>query len=236
MGRWETIESGGHSMRVYLAVPSGKRTASAVVVAQHGPGVDRFIEDRVDRLAEHGYVAAAPDLYHRQPQDGAEVMTRIGRLRDPEIVIDVDATVEHVRRLPDLQVADIGVTGFCMGGRVAYLMAASNPDLKAAGVFYGGNIMKPWGDGPSPFEQTPRISCPIIGFFGDEDANPSPADVKTIDAELDRLGKPHEFHSYANAGHAFLNFTNPAVYREAPARDAWQKLLAFFDQRLAPAA
>ncbi len=159
-------------------------------------------------------------------------MTRIGRLRDPEVIRDVNATVEHLRRLPGSRVARIGIIGFCMGGRVSYLLAGSSPVFKAAGVFYGGNIMKPWGDGPAPFDLTPRIACPVAGFFGLEDANPSPDDVKKIDAELDRLGKPHEFHSYAGAGHAFLNFTNPNTYREGPAADAWQKLLPFLDKHL----
>src|SRR5947209_13503667 len=56
----------------------------------HGPGLDKFIEDRVDDLAHHGYAAAAPDLYHRQPEDGADMMARIGRLRDKEIIADAE--------------------------------------------------------------------------------------------------------------------------------------------------
>lgn len=231
MARWDTIHVDGHPMRVSLDLPEVTTAVPAVIVIQHGGGVDRFIEDRVENLARHRYVAAAPDLYHRQPPEG-DMMTRIGRLRDHEISQDVNATVEHVQTLRDAQVADIGIIGFCMGGRVAYLMAAANPVFKAAGIFYGGNIMKSWGEGPSPFERTPDIWCLLAGFFGKEDANPSPADVRTISEELDRLGKPHEFHSYDGAGHAFLNFTNPNVYRPGPAGDAWEKLLQFLARTL----
>ncbi|MBI1848376.1 MAG: dienelactone hydrolase family protein [Candidatus Rokubacteria bacterium] len=232
MARWETITVDGQLMRVYLDAPAGARRAPAVVVIQHGPGVDRFIHDRVERLAAHGYVAAAPDLYHRQPPDG-DMLTRIGRLHDPEVVADVDATVAHLRGRREPEVAHVGIIGFCMGGRVTYLMAVSRPDtFRAAGVFYGGNIMKPWGEGPAPFDLSAKIACPVAGFFGAEDANPSPDDVRKIDAELSRLGKPHEFHAYAGAGHAFLNFTNPATYRESQAADAWDKALAFLARHL----
>ena len=76
MARWDTIQVDGTPMRVYLDTPAGGGEAPGVVVIQHGPGLDRFIEDRVEDLARHGYAAAAPDLYHRQPNDGADMMAR----------------------------------------------------------------------------------------------------------------------------------------------------------------
>jgi carboxymethylenebutenolidase len=235
MARWDTIQVEGRPMRVYVDVPAGGGAVPGVVVIQHGPGVDRFIEDRVEDLARHGYAAAAPDLYHRQPEDGSDMMARIGRLRDAEMVTDTDATIAHLRGLRDARVGDLAVLGFCMGGRVTYLLAGARPAAwKAAGVFYGGNIMKPWGDGPSPFDRTREIACPVVGFFGAEDTNPSPADVKKIDAELTAFGKPHELHTYEGAGHAFLNFTNAERYRAGQAKDAWEKMLQFL-QRHVPA-
>ena len=119
-----------------------------------------------------------------------------------------------------------------MGGRITYLLAGARPaNWKVAGVFYGGNIMKPWGEGPAPFELTGQIACRTIGFFGLEDANPSPDDVKKIDAEMTRHGKPHEFHSYEGAGHAFLNFMNAERHRPKQGADAWSKMLAFLEQQ-----
>jgi carboxymethylenebutenolidase len=218
-------------MRIVSEVPDGAEQAPGVVVIMHGPGLDRFIEDRVVELAKHGYAAAAPDLYHRQPADDVDMMTRIGRLRDHEILADIDGAVAHLRALDRPRVTELAVLGFCMGGRITYLAAGARPAVwRAAAVFYGGNIMKPWGDGPAPFELTPQIACPMIGFFGQDDPNPSPADVDRIDAELTRHGKPHEFHRYAGAGHAFLNFTNAERYRPEPAKDAWQRALAFLDR------
>jgi carboxymethylenebutenolidase len=235
MARNDTIQVDGHPMRVYLDVPAGGGARPGVVVMIHGPGLDTFIEAQVDDLARHGYVAAAPDLFHRQPP-GGDMMARIGNLRDGEILRDTDATLAHMKSLQDVRVGPLAVLGFCMGGRNTYLLAGARPDTwTAAGVFYGGNIMKPWGDGPAPFDLTSRIACPVIGFFGAEDTNPSPDDVKKIDAELTRHGKPHEFHMYEGAGHAFLNFSNPERYREKPAADAWAKMLAFLGRRMHPA-
>ena len=107
MARWDTIQVDGTPMRVYLDAPAGGGTAPGVVVIQHGPGLDRFIEDRVEDLARHGYAAAAPDLYHRQPNDGADMMAKIGRLRDREMVSDVDATIAHMRQLRECRVGDL---------------------------------------------------------------------------------------------------------------------------------
>jgi carboxymethylenebutenolidase len=246
MAQWDRMDVDGSPMRLYVGMPSLGRAFPAVIVAHHGPGVDKFIEDRVENLAHQGYLAIAPDLYHRQTsaaagvssaaagvlEDGGDPLTRIGRLRDPEVINDVNAAVNYARRLKDTQLGDVGIIGFCMGGRVAYLMAASKPVFKAAAVFYGGDIMKAWGNGPTPFDLTPYIHCPVAGFFGAEDANPSPADVDRIAAQLDKYRKPREFHRYPDAGHAFLNFTNPATYREGPARDAWDKLIPFLQRSL----
>lgn len=226
----DTLQVNGQPMRLYVAVPSGGGARPGVLVMIHGPGLDRFIHGQVDALARHGYVAAAPDLFHRQPDDGSDTMTRVGRMLDDEILADADATVAH---LAGLQVGPLAVLGFCMGGRHAYLLAGARPTTwRAAGVFYGGNITKAWGQGPAPFELTARVACPVAGLFGADDTNPSPADVKLLDAELTRHGKPHEFHVYDGAGHAFLNFTNPDRHRPAQAGDAWAKMLAFLDRHL----
>lgn len=227
--RWETTKVDGKEMRLYVGVPQRKGPLPAVVVAHHGPGLDQTMEDAVQRLHREGYAVALPDLFHRQPA-GTEMMGRIGMLRDDEIVADMNAALAHLKAKAAL--TNTGVTGFCMGGRVTYLMACANPEFKAAAVFYGGGILKNWGDGPTPFERSAAIQCPMIGFFGVEDTNPSPEDVKKIDAELTRLGKWHEFHNYNDTNHGFQNFLNPDRYRERAARAAWEELLAFFTEYL----
>ena len=234
MARMDQVSVNGQPMNVYVDVPPGGGARPGVIVMIHGPGLDRFIEAQVEDLARHGYAAASPNLFHRQPpSDGTDTMARIGRLRDREIIDDVDAAVAHLRALPDARVGPLAVLGFCMGGRNTYLLAGARPGTwKAAGVFYGGNIMKPWGEGPAPFDRTDQIDCPVLGLFGADDTNPSPDDVRQIDARLTELGKPHEFHMYEGAGHAFLNFTNPERHRPQQAADAWAKMLAFLGKHL----
>ena len=230
--RWDTPSVDGETMRCYVSVPDGAGPFPAVVVIQHAGGVDEFVRGRCDRLAEARFVAVAPDLYHRDdPNSGDDPLTRMGRLRDPSIVSDVNAAIEHTKALPEAHADRMGITGYCMGGRVTYLMAAKNPDLKAAVVCWGGNIMVPWGEGPAPFELSKDIRCPVLGLFGEDDPNPSPADVAKLDAELTKLGKAHEFHSYAGAGHAFMNEGRPS-YRQEATDDAWKKCVAWFDAYL----
>jgi carboxymethylenebutenolidase len=218
-------------MRCYISGASAGRS-SAVIVAQHAGGVDDFICGMCDRFAEAGLVAVAPDLYHREdPGCADDPMTRMGRLRDDQIVRDMDAAVAHAKALGEVDGERLGVTGFCMGGRVAYLMAASSSAFSAAIVFWGGNIMSAWGNGPAPFRLTDRISCPVLGIFGEDDPNPNPADVARIDAEMTQFGKAHEFHSYPGAGHAFMNERRPSYRPEATA-DAWRRSVEWFDRYL----
>jgi carboxymethylenebutenolidase len=234
-GRWDTIASDGSQMRCYVALPAGAGKHAAVLVGQHAGGVDDFVMTMTSRLAEAGFVAIAPDLYHRDDAArGDDAMQRMSRLRDRKIVADVDAAIAHVRTLPQVDAARVGVTGFCMGGRLAYLTATRRADVRAAVVFYGGNIMTAWGEGRAPFEDTDKITCPVLGLFGADDGNPSAADVEKLDAELTRLGKAHEFHSYAGAGHAFMS-DGRSSYRPEAAADAWEKCVAWFERYLGAA-
>jgi carboxymethylenebutenolidase len=231
-GRWDTVSADGSDMRCYVAEPAGSGPFPAVIVIQHAGGVDEFVRTMTDRSGAAGFIGIAPDLYHREDRNsGDDPLTRMSRLRDANIIKDVAAAIDHVKTLPNTRGDSIGITGFCMGGRVAYLMATQRPDFKAAVVFYGGNIMRPWGEGPAPFELTERIQCPVLGLFGEDDGNPNPADVAKLDAELTLLRKVHEFHSYPGAGHAFMSEGRPS-YRGDAANDAWQKCVAWFDKYL----
>jgi carboxymethylenebutenolidase len=231
-GRWDTLKVDGSEMRGYVALPESSGPAPGVLVCMHAPGVDRFIRGIADRLATSGLAAVAPDLYHRQREPEENPLARMAKLRDVEILRDLDAAVAHLRGLHEVDAARTSVIGFCMGGRIAYLYATHDRALRAAVVFYGGNIMVPWGEGSSPFDRTDRIACPVLGLFGEEDANPSPADVGKIDAEMSRLRKRHEFKSYPGAGHAFLNEDRPS-YRPDAAADAWRRCVEWLERHLA---
>ena len=231
--RWDTVTVDDGAMRCYVGVPAGAGPYPAVVVIQHAGGVDEFTRTMSDRFASAGYLGVAPELYHRETaeESGDDPLTRMGRLRDANIVVDVSAAIDHTSGLPEVASDRVGIAGFCMGGRVAYLMATHSPALKAAVVFYGGNIMVPWGEGPAPFDRTEQIQCAVLGLFGEQDTNPSPADVAKLDAELTRLKVVHEFHSYAPVGHAFMYWARPG-YREEVAEDAWGKCIAWLGRQL----
>ena len=77
-----------------------------------------------------------------------------------------------------------------------------------------------------------NITCPVVGFFGNDDGNPSPEDVDRLDAELSKHGIAHSFHRYDGAGHAFQSFGNAELYRPKVSEDAWTKVLAFFEKNL----
>jgi carboxymethylenebutenolidase len=159
-------------------------------------------------------------------------LARLGRCTDAQIIADVRAAVAYLKAQPFVDPQRIGIVGFCFGGRVSYQSACNVPDLKAAVVFYGGRILQPLGGpGPAPVEQTGNITAPVLGLFGEEDSNPSPADVATIEAELKKQGKTYEFHMYPGCGHGF-HCDGRASYRHEAAKDAWAKTMAWFDKYL----
>lgn len=234
---WETVVVDGQEMEVYLSRPDGPGPFPAVIVSQHGGGVDQFIREMSDRLAAEGYAAAAPNLFHRYTEEMlADRSQRVQHMSDPDIVADIDATVDFLRGHQSVDGERIGITGFCMGGRVTWLAAAANPHFKAAAPYYGGNLMVTWGQGKqTPFELSEGINCPVLFHFGEIDQNPSQEDMRNLDDELTRLGKSHRFYTYPGADHAFMDYT-AARYQKAASEISWPRTLNFFDQHLKSSA
>lgn len=235
---WVDITGANGSMEGYLTRPEEDGNYPAVLVIQEIWGVNSHIQSVVDRLPALGYVGLAPAMFHREgPMTTGlheELQTAIARMQrctDQNIVSDVNAAASYLKSQPFVQGNKIGIVGFCYGGRVSYLAACNIADLSASVVFYGGGIGNALGEGAPPLEQTANINCPVLGLFGDDDANPTPEDVESIDAEMNKHGKTHEFHSYAGAGHGF-HCEARSSYREGAAKDAWAKAVAWFDQHL----
>ena len=234
---WETLKVNGAAMRTFVARPTDPAAADSapgVLMIQHAGGVDQFVQGMARRLAAAGFVAAAPELYHRQDPPPDEPLERMGLLRDAEIIADGDAVLDYLGADAGGDAGrPSGVVGFCMGGRVAYLLAAASARLQAAVAFYGGNTRVAWGKGKAPFERLGEITCPVLGFFGGRDSNPSPEDCDAIDAELTRHGVEHRFHSFAGAGHGYMDFTNATRYHTEAAADSWPLTLEFLSRHLA---
>lgn len=215
-------------MRLLVAAPEGPGPRAAVVVICHAGGVDEFVQEMTRRVAQAGYLGAAPDLFHRQdPADRSPL-----HLRDTEIIEDVSSTIARLQSDDRVRHDAIGIVGFCLGGRIVYMMAGVSPQLKAAVSFYGGFSLSNRAGDPPAIDRLAGAYCPILGFFGEDDQNPSPEDMHKLDEQLTRHDKPHAFHAYPNAGHAFMDFTNPQRYREHAAQASWPLTLQFFEQHL----
>ena len=161
-----------------------------------------------------------------------DLARRYGALRDDELVEDINVAIDYLQNhYQRTHGQKIGIVGYCVGGRITYLAATSCPGLSAASVYYGGRILVPFGDGPAPIDLTGNITIPVMGNFGDDDENPTPADVKVIDEKLTAAGVAHDFKSYPGAGHGF-NCDDRASYNEAAAKDAFDRTLGFFNQHV----
>ena len=229
----ETIELtiGEVTTTAMIAAPAGAGPHPGVVVAFHREGLDGFTAWVVDDLAANGFAAIAPNHYHALPP-GADIEQRRDYLTDAQMARDLEAAAGMLAARDDVDGARLALIGHCMGGRTTLMGLASLPERWRCGcVWYGGNAFNPLGDLPPPAERLANIACPVIGFYGNDDANPSPQDVDRIDALLGEHGKVHEFHRYDGAGHAFMSFETPR-YREAQAKDSWNRALAFLGQHL----
>ena len=229
---WESARVDGRDMPLYVSAPAGGAPVPGIVVVHGQSGLESFIQETTHMLALQGYAAVAPNLYHRDgPDCKDDGTTRKARLRDPTIINDINAAIGFLKNHRQVQGGRIGIVGFCMGGRLVYLMAAANRDVKAGVMFYPSSTMVPFGEGSSPFERTREIDCPIQGHFGADDQNPSPADMRKLDAELTKWDKVHEFHTYSGAAHAFVN-SGSKNYRPHAAALSWPKATEFFSRHL----
>lgn len=223
------------NMEAYEARPKDGGPKPAIIVLMEAFGVNSHIKDVTERVAREGYVAVAPDLYHRESErlipytDMQKAIATMNRLQDPKVMGDVGAVLSHLKSQSYLKAGSIGVTGFCMGGRFTYLSAAHhNKDIKAAVSFYGGGI--PMGS-PSPLDRTGEISCPLYLFFGGKDQLIPQEHVEKVKKTLADHKKSFQIKVYPEAGHGF--FCNERQnYRADDAKDAWGIFQSFFAQHL----
>lgn len=222
-----TIAVGNGAMDIAVASPDGPGPHPAVLVCHHRGGVDDFTRYVLYRLARIGLVAAAPNFYFRRPRD-EDPVTSMKHLKDGELIADINAAVDFLVEMPTVRRDRIGTVGHCLGGRTSFLGLVYNPIFMAAVLLYHGNIAESRGEGlPAPITLTGNIRCPILGLFGKDDVNPSPAAVEQLGSELRRHDIRHEFHSYDGTGHAFQDFHGATHYRAKSADDAWEKMLRF---------
>jgi carboxymethylenebutenolidase len=238
----DTIRITGHQgdeIEAYAARPAGDEKRGGVVVIHHMPGYDRATKEITRRFAELGHDAICPNLHWRDapgaaPDDAAATSRAQGGVPDERLIGDVGGAAEWLRAL-ETSNGKVGVIGYCSGGRQSVL-AACNLDLDAAVDCYGAFVT---GTPPPDFpvkvtnlvDQLPRLRCPLLGLFGNEDRFPSPEQVDELEEILKREGKTYEFHRYDDAGHAFFSVDRPS-YRVAAANDGWERIESFYATNL----
>jgi carboxymethylenebutenolidase len=227
------IEFDGIKTTALVASPKQAST-SGVVVTFHREGLDEFTAWKVDQLAAAGFHAIAPNHYHVLPE-GVGFLKRRKYLTDEQMARDLAAAAGWLIIERRIDASRIAVLGPCMGGRTALVAVECNPALWKCGcIWYGGEVFEPLaGELPAPGERETidRITCPLIGFFGDEDTHPSPAEVDRLDEALSAAGKNHVFHRYPTAGHGFLNKWHSRYHAEA-ASQSWSNAIAFLHRQL----
>jgi carboxymethylenebutenolidase len=224
-------------MRAYVARPAGE-AVGAVIVVQEAFGVNGHIEDVTRRLADAGYYAIAPDLFHRsgvgcvvEYGDFAKVMEFFKDVSGDEAVLsDIESALGH---LHDAGFSDrnIGIVGFCFGGRVSFLVALRHA-LGAAVGFYGGGIVTGrFPQFPQLVADAAALQTPWLGLFGDEDASIPVDDVEQLRTALQATRVDTDVVRYADAGHGFHCDQRPD-YRPDDAKDAWARMLTWFATHL----
>ena len=224
------VPAAAGAMPAFLARPAGGAAAPAVLVIQEAFGLNHHIKDVARRIAAEGYVALAPDMFWRGGtgrvagyDELPKALQLMGELRDDAIVADVGSAVAYLQQQAFVRRDRIGITGFCMGGRVSYLTACElGGKIAAAAPFYGGGI---------PIDRTAKLTVPVLAFFGEEDPFIPMDQVHALEAEAKKLGKSVQVVVYPKAPHGF--FCNERdSYRPDAAKDSWEKLKAFFAKHI----
>lgn len=224
----------------YAAMPKGKGPFPAVLVFMEAYGVTGHVRGVCDRLAEKGIAALAPDFFHGQIiayNDMQGAMAKIATLKDEVLLQESVAGLDWLAAQGQVQANALGVIGFCMGGRLAYLINCRYPSrLKAAVSFYGGAIA-PEASGPDRFGRTPPIGetasmqAPLFLGYGADDQGIPPAEHARVVSALSAAKKRYALNVYPGAGHAFL-CEERAAYAPAAAALAWRDALDFLAAQL----
>lgn len=224
------LEVSGAPMRALFELPKGKGPFPGIVVCFHMGGLDEFTHWVVDDLAAQGFAAIAPDSYHWLPP-GVGPDRRREFLTDQGLAMDLAVSRSYLECRDEIDGDRLGILGHCMGGRTTLLGIGCDKRYKTACIWYGGSAFSALGEGPSPVDRIPNIAARVMGFFGNQDKNPSPEDVTKIDAAMTKARVWHEFHRYDEASHAFMNNFGDR-YVESAAKDSWARAGKFLKETL----
>ena len=217
--------AGRQPLEGYLARPDDGGPHPGVIVIQEWWGLEPHVKSLAERLANAGYVALAPDLYHgkvaTEPNDAMKSMMALNLDR---AVDEIQQAIDYLQSRDDVQPKKVGVVGFCMGGRLTWRVAErENGELAAIAPFYAGGYQ------PTA-EDIRRVTAPALVVWGERDQGIPASQREHVEKLLRQEGKTYRVLLY-NAGHAFMNDTHP-TYDQAAANQAWSELLDWLKRYL----
>ena len=225
-------------MPAYRAMPATGGNFPVVLVVSEVWGVHEYIKDVCRRVARNGYFAIAPELFARQGNaasytDTSKLLAEIvSKASDKQILADLDACVAFARQSGKAESLRVGITGFCWGGRVVYMYAAHNPNVKAGVAWYGATTRAFFQGDRTPMDVAGQIKAPILGLYGAADQGIPIDTVEKMYASLKAAGNTKsEYTLYPDTPHAFHADYRPS-YRKQQAEDAWKKMVAWFKLNL----
>lgn len=218
----EIFEGDGLKVDAFVARPDDVEKAPAVIIVHEWWGLNQHIEDVAQRFAEEGFIAVATDLYEgKATKDAQEAAKLMGALKQEDGLAQLRVVLKRLRAMPE--VTSVGVTGFCMGGTFALLLAC-DAKVEASAPFYG--------DAPSDPSVIGKLNCPVLFIGAEKDQWITLEKMNRLDAMLKQYDKEGEVRIYKGADHAFFNDTRPDVYSRADAEDAWKRVIEFFNKHL----
>ena len=226
----------GGQIPAYHAMPKSRtfgRSHPVVLVVHEIFGVHEHIKDICRRLAKLGYLAIAPELFARQGDVSKlssiqEIIPVVAKVPDAQAMADLDATVAWAKQSDTGNTRDFGITGFCWGGRIVWLYAAHNPQLKA-GVAWYGRLVGPTDNlhPKNPVDVAGSLHAPVLGLYGGADAGIPRETIEQMRQALTAAHQPSEIVVYPDAPHGF-NADYRDSYRKEPATDGWRRMTQWF--------
>lgn len=228
MGDMVDFPVNGSSCPGYLA-PAAGGSGPGVLVIQEWWGLVRHITEVCDRFAAAGFTALSPDLYRgettTEPDEAGKLMMA---LNVEAAAKDMDAAIDYLLGRDEVSSSTVGVTGFCMGGGLALVVACNSaPKVGAVAPFYG---LIPW-EGAQP--DLALLQAPLRGHFAEMDEFFGPDAARQLESDLRALGKDASIEVHPGAEHAFFNDTRPEVHDAAASQRAWDATVEFFGSALA---
>jgi carboxymethylenebutenolidase len=225
--------SDGTSMRLYVARPTGAAPARGLLVMQEAFGINAHIRDITERFAREGFLAAAPELFHRSGagfegryDDFGSAMGHLKELRDPNLEVDIKAAHDWLRANGITSGSPIAAVGYCMGGRAAVLAAITLP-LECAVSYYGGGIA-PSQMNPGLLGRVKDLKAPVLLFWGGRDGHIPQEQTRAVVDALKAAGKSYVNVEFSEADHGFYCDARPS-YNAVAAKQAWPLTLAFLN-------